>query len=213
MNIRKEIIEVCRRAYEKGFVAAYDGNMSARVSKNSILITPSRKCKGDLCQRDLIEIDTTGKMVLGEGKPSTELKLHLEIYKQRKEINSVCHCHPVFASAFATANVEINVKVLPEAYLTFEEIPVCRYSAPSTEELAESIKPFIKKSNALLLANHGAVTIGKTVMEAYYYMEKLEHTAKTLYLSRALGGAKELDEDELIKLKTLAESVYGIKTN
>src|SRR5205823_5631174 len=155
---------------------ATDGNISARTRKNFILATAANTCKGKIKNPDIIKVDLKGKKVQskvqGKGKPSTELKLHLYIYERRKDINAIVHTHPKFSTAFATAGFALDKAVLPEIYLKFGAIPLAKYATPSTDEVPESISKFVDKYNAILLANHGLVTFGKTLEEAYYLTEK-----------------------------------------
>ncbi len=208
---KKELIDTCHRVYEKNFVSGFDGNISVRASKNSFLITRSAVCKGDVGFNDILEIDSNGKIIDGKGKISTEYKIHLFVYKNRPEINAVIHCHPVYTTAFATAGKNLDKPIFPEVVLTIGRIPLCAYATPSTEELHQSMEPFIAYANVFLLENHGAVAIGKSLKEAYYRMEKLEHTAKSVYVAKMLGGEKEIDREKLIQLYSIAEKSYGIK--
>lgn len=213
MSVRSELIDVCHKVYNKGFVSAYDGNLSVRTSKNTFLITPSGKCKGDLLEKDLLEIDIHANVLKGNGKVSTEAKLHLIAYQKRADIKSVIHCHPVHATAMATAGLDLTKPLFPEVILSIGPVPLCKYATPSTNKLANSILPYIKYCHALLLENHGAVTFGKNISEAYYRMEKLEHAAHTLIIARLIGKEKILSMKNLEELIGLAEKVYGIKIN
>jgi len=153
MSLREELVEICHRVYEKGFVSAYDGNLSVRIDLERILITPSGKCKGDITEADLLEIDNKGKIIKGEGKVSTEAKIHLLPYQKRKEINSVIHCHPIYATAFATAGEGLTKPVFPEVILALGKVPLCRYATPSTDELPNSMMPILipfRQRNKLL---------------------------------------------------------------
>lgn len=205
------LVEICHRVYEKGFVSAYDGNISAITENNSILITRSGVCKGDVKESDIMEINFAGEIINGRGKISTEYKIHLYIYAKRPEVNAVVHCHPTYATAFASAGQGLTKPVFPEVVLTLGKVPLCKYSTPSTDELPLSMEPFIDHAWALLLQNHGAVTLGRTLRDAYYKMEKLEHAAKTLFVSRLLGGENELPPERVRELLSLAKSAYGLE--
>lgn len=213
MSIQEEIVKVCHLVYQNKFVAAYDGNISARTENNSIIITRSGICKGDVTINDLVEIDLDGNKISGDGKVSTENKLHLFIYRKRKNSKAVVHCHPVFATALGLVENKYLENYFPEVLLTLGKIPICEYATPSTEEVTNSIADFVESSNALILKNHGAVTIGNSLMDAYYKMEKLEHTAKTILLAKALGEPRKLSDNDIDKLLSIAESTYGIKAN
>ncbi|MBD3409295.1 MAG: class II aldolase/adducin family protein [Ignavibacteriales bacterium] len=211
MNLLREIADVSKRAYDKNLVAATDGNFSARGANGAFFITRSGLCKGDATIRDVIEIDAEGKVVRGSGKASSESKLHLFLYKRREDARAVAHCHPPYATAFSMAKESLDRPTLPEVATTIGRIPVCAYAAPSTEELATACEPYVEFGNAFLLENHGAVTIGGNVREAYFRMEKLEHAAKTLFIAKNLGGARELTREELDRLYRVAEESYGAR--
>lgn len=204
-DAKKELSGICRRVHEKGFVAAYDGNLSLRLDKDTLLITPSYRPKCEITAEDLLITDYNGNLLERNGKVSTEVKIHLLAYKTRPDVNSVIHCHPVYATAFAAAGMGITQPVFPEVILTLGEIPLCSYGTPSTEELTDSMKPFISSHDVMLLENHGAVALGAELMDAYYKMEKLEHIAQTLLAARILGGARELSAENLEKLKVIKE--------
>ncbi len=205
MSLRNELVETCHKVYSKGYVSAYDGNLSARIDHEKILITPSGKCKGEIEDSDLLVIDYKGNLIEGFGKISTEAKLHLLFYNKRKDINAVIHCHPVYSTAFATTGEGFTRGVFPEVVLALGKVPLCKYATPSTEELPNSILPYLDYSWAFLLENHGAATIGKTVKGAYFRMEKMEHSAKTLFVARILGREKTIPLLKLKELYSIAE--------
>jgi L-fuculose-phosphate aldolase len=210
MSEKRKLIEICRRVYEKGFVASTDGNISAVTPDNTFLITRSGISKGDVTEDDLLEIDCAGNILKGNGKLSTEFKIHLFAYSRRPEVNAVVHCHPVYATAFATVGEDLTKHIFPEVILTLGKIPLCRYETPSTDGLALSMEPYVDYAWAMLLQNHGAVTFGKNLDDAYYKMEKLEHTAQTIFIARVLGGEKELPFEKVKELLNLSREVYGI---
>ncbi|NVN96606.1 MAG: class II aldolase/adducin family protein [Bacteroidetes bacterium] len=211
MSLRKELIEVCHKAYQNKFVSAYDGNLSARIDSSKILITPSAKCKGSLKEDDLIVIDYDGNLIEGNAKVSTEAKIHLFAYKSRPEVQSVVHCHPVYASAFSITNNILDQPIFPEVILSLGRINICPYATPSTPEVPNSMKSFIAHSWVLLLQNHGAISFGKSIEEAYFKMEKLEHFAKIMSVANQLGKINKLNEVQLKKLYEISDQVYGIK--
>lgn len=211
MSQINDLIDVCHRVYKKQFVSAYDGNLSAKISENSFLITRSGVCKGDVTEKDILEIDLSGKVLKGSGKVSTEVKIHLIAYQHRKDVSAVVHCHPIYSTAFAAFGEGFRKNIFPEVILTLGEVPLCEYGTPSTDELPNSMLPFIKSSSALLLKNHGAVTFGKNIIDAYYKMEKLEHQANIIFLARLLGGEKEIPARKVDELLGIAKSVYGIE--
>jgi L-fuculose-phosphate aldolase len=210
MSSKKKLVEICHKVYAKGFVAAYDGNISARTSNNTILITRSGICKGDVREKDIVEIDLNGKPISGNQKISTEHKIHLYVYKKRIEINAVVHCHPVYATTFALLGQGLEKHYLPEVLLTFGKVPVCKYATPSTKDVAKSLEPYINYSWAMLLENHGAITLGKSLDDAYFRMEKLEHAAKIIYLAKLLGKPRELSKNNINDILKISKSTYGI---
>jgi L-fuculose-phosphate aldolase len=206
-----ELIEACHKVYNNGFVSAYDGNLSVRTPKDTILITRSGICKGEVKREDILEIDHHGNILNGSGKVTTENKIHLFIYSSREEVNAVIHCHPVYTTAFASSRDSYPSNVFPEVILTLGEVPVCEYATPSTEQVPGSLTPFIKSGWAYILKNHGAVTLGKSLKDAYFKMEKLEHTSKILTAASLLGGAKPIPQGKIEELISISEEVYGIK--
>ena len=206
----KKLVDICHKVYEKGFVSAFDGNISLITPQNTVLITRSAVCKGDVTEDDIMEIDASGQILKGKGKISTEYKIHLYAYSRRPDINAVVHCHPVYATAFASAGEALTKNVFPEVILTLGKIPLCKYATPSTDELPLSMEPYSQHSWGLLLQNHGAVTFGKSLRDAYFKMEKLEHTAKTIFLARQLGGENEIPKEKILELLNLAKGTYGL---
>lgn len=214
MNIfllKKEMIKIGKLLYNKEFVAANDGNISYKIEENLYLTTPTGVSKGMMKENELILTDKTGKVIKGTKKPSSEIKMHLEAYKQRPDINAVLHAHPVFATAFAVANIPLAVNILPEIIVTLGSVPVTPYATPSTDEVPDSISELIKEADALLLANHGVLTVGKNLQEAYFKLEQIEHYAKILFYSRQIGNVNILNETNIKKLQQVKENL-GIKT-
>lgn len=210
MSPKKKLVEICHKVYAKGFVAAYDGNISCRTTNNTILITRSGICKGDVTEKDIVEIDLTGKVLSKKIKISTEHKIHLLAYNKRNEVNAVVHCHPVYATAFALVGEGLDKHYLPEVFLTIGKVPLCKYATPSTDNVPKSLEPFINYSWAMLLQNHGAITLGKSLDDAYFKMEKLEHAAKIILLARLIGKPRELSNKNINDILKIAESTYGI---
>jgi L-fuculose-phosphate aldolase len=210
MSLKKKLVEVCHKVYANGFVTAYDGNISCRTSSNTFLITRSGICKGDVTEKDIVEIDLDGKVLSKKQKISTEHKIHLYAYQKRKEVNAVVHCHPTYTTAFALIGQGLDKHYLPEVFLTFGKIPLCKYATPSTDGVHKSLEPYINYAWAMLLENHGAVTLSKNLDDAYYKMEKLEHAAKIIYLAKLIGKPKELSRKNINDILEIAESTYGI---
>lgn len=210
MQIKKQLVEICHKIHAKGFVSATDGNVSVRLDKNKILCTPTSVPKEKIKASDLIVISLDGEIISGKRKPSTEIKMHLAIYKNREDVNAVIHAHPVYATAFASSKFALDIPFLPEVILSIGKVPVCKYATPSTEEVVNSILPYVKQTNLLLLQNHGVVTYGKNLDEAYYLLEKLEHTAKIFSVAMSFGGVKPLTKNQIEKLYQINETTYKI---
>ncbi|MFQ5602602.1 MAG: class II aldolase/adducin family protein, partial [bacterium] len=209
-NFRQTIVEIGRRMYERGFVAANDGNISVRLDAQRILTTPTGVSKGHMQAADLVVVDREGKTLAG-GKPSTELPLHLYLYKERPDIQAVVHAHPPYATGFATAGVPLDKCVLAEVIVTIGTIPLAEYGTPSTEELPQTLQPYLHSCDAFLMANHGVVTVGHDLMDAYFKLERVEHSANIIFNARALGGERVLPKHQVEKLYDLRET-YGVKS-
>lgn len=208
-NTVDSIIDVCRRLYARGMVAATDGNVSVRLQNGHILATRSGINKGLVTRDDLVELDAHGAQLGGSGKPSTEIGMHLYIYQQRPDVQAVVHAHPMYATGFATARIPLDRCLFPEVIVGFGSIPLAEYATPSTKEVADSLSPFVKTSDAILLANHGAVTYGTNVLEAYFKMEKVEHAAHIAFVATLLGGPRVLTEEDIEKLRRVSVQSYG----
>ena len=203
MKTKSELVRFSKLCYRNNFLAATDGNLSVRTQKNFILSTPSNHCKGSLAEADIVKTDINGKVIKGKKKTSTELKLHLYIYKNRKDVNAVIHTHPKFCTAFAVAGTALDKVVLPEIFLKMKHIPLAKYATPSTDEVPESISKYVKDFNVILLGNHGLVAYAKTIEEAYYLTEKAEQFAEVSFYARSLGGEKVLTKSQINKLSKL----------
>lgn len=177
-RLKEDIVEVGRRIYNLGFVAANDGNISVRVGDDEILTTPTGVSKGFMTPDMIIRVDMAGNKLEGKLKPSSELKLHLEVYKQRPDVRAVLHAHPPVATAFAVAGIPLDKPVLPEIVISLGRIPIAKYATPSTEELPASVRPYLEDHDAVLLENHGALTVGSNLFNALFKMEQIEHFAK-----------------------------------
>ncbi len=199
-EIAHQLVAVCRRLYEKGFVTATDGNVSVRLPNGNVLTTPTSLNKGKVKETDLVEVTLEGKTVTNDRKPSMELDMHLFIYQQRSDANAVVHAHPIYATGFATARIPLDKHLLPEVVFGLGAIPLARYATPSTKEVAESIAPYVKTSTAILLENHGVVTFGKDLDDALFKMEKVEHAAHIAFVARLLGGERPLSSADVAKL-------------
>jgi L-fuculose-phosphate aldolase len=202
---RKDIVEVCRRIYNRGYVASNDGNVSIRISEEEIIATPTGMSKGFLTTDQLVKVNMNGEKLEGYLNPSSEIKFHIRIYQERPDVRAVVHAHPPISTAFAVAGISLDELILPEVILTLGVIPIAPYAPPSTEELADKVGEYIGCCDAVLLANHGALTVGPDVYSAYYKMETMEHFAHILWIARSLGGPKQLSQEDVEKLMELRE--------
>jgi L-fuculose-phosphate aldolase len=199
--IAHQLVAVCRNLYARGFVTASDGNVSSRLPNGNILATPTSLNKGRVVESDLVEVTLDGAVVHEGRAPSTELGMHLYIYRQRPDVNAVVHAHPTYATGFATANIPLDKPLLPEVIIGLGPIPLATFAVTSTQEVADSIAPYVQSSSAVLLANHGVVTFGKDLDDAYFKMEKVEHAAHITFVARMLGGEKVLAGEQVKRLK------------
>ena len=201
---RRDLITVCHLMYERSYVVSSDGNVSVRLDDGRILATPTMTCKGRMTD-DLIAVTDIDGNKLNERKASSELAMHLLIYRERADVKAVCHAHPPHGTAFAVAGLAIDQPILSEVILTLGCVPLASYGTPSTDELTQQMQPLVKHHNALLMANHGAVAYGSDLWQAWDRLETLEHTAKIAILSRMLGGSKNLPADAVEKLINVRE--------
>ena len=204
-HIRKEMIEVGKRVYDKGFVAATDGNLSHRLSGDRVLITPSGFCLGEMQPTDLAVVNMTGRLLTAPHQPTSELPLHLTAYRNRPDINAVVHAHPPTANAFSFAGESLEQCVIPEVVVGFGTIPTTAYATPSSDEGARVIAELIRDHDGLILQRHGTVTVGGCLRDAYFKLEKIEHAAHITLLARLLGKVIPLSEDELRRLGQVSE--------
>jgi L-fuculose-phosphate aldolase len=202
---RREIVRVGQLLYERSYVVSSDGNVSIRLDDGRIVATPTQACKGRMTEDSLAVTDLEGQP-LSDKRASSELAMHLLIYRERADVNAVCHAHPPHGSAFAVAGLAIDQPVLSEVILTLGCVPLAEYGTPSTDELTVAMQPLVKNHNALLMANHGAVAYGADVWQAFDRLETLEHTAKITILARILGGARNLPTDAIEKLINVREA-------
>jgi L-fuculose-phosphate aldolase len=201
------MVEIGRRMWQRNFVAANDGNLSVALSNGRYLITPSGVSKGFMEADSILKVDIEGNVLEVEGKASTEMKMHLAIYKLRPEIQAVVHAHPIYATTFAAAERALDVPVLTEVVETLGEIPLAPYATPSTDEVPESIRSLAPHYDAFLLSHHGVVTLGKTLIDAYDKLERVEHYAAILFNLLAINGVKTISADNLVKLQEVKEKL------
>ena len=208
-QIRADIVEAGRRLYARAYIASNDGNISARLDDRRLITTPKSVSKGFMTPDMMVVVDYDGAKISGERDPSTELPMHLEIYRNRPDVGAVVHAHPPLATGFAVAGIPLTRAVLAEVITTLGSIPIAEYGTPSTRELPDAVRKYIKAHDGMLLANHGAVTCGPDVMSAYYKMETIEHFAKISLVARLLGGENLISREEVERLQGL-RGMYGI---
>jgi L-fuculose-phosphate aldolase len=209
-GLRADIVEVGRRMYARGYTASNDGNISVRLGGDRLLMTPKSVCKGFMTPDMMCITDLDGRKLQGDRDPSTEMLMHLEVYRQRPDVKSVVHAHPPIATGFAVAGIPLNRAVLAEVLTTLGSIPIAEYATPSTQELPDAVRKYIKAHDGMLLANHGALTVGTDLYSAYYKMETIEHFAKISLVARLLGRENLIAREEVERLQEL-RGTYGIK--
>jgi L-fuculose-phosphate aldolase len=213
-DVRRAIVRVCNRMYERGLIAGADGNVSVRISFDHVLVTPRGFSKASVEEHDLVLVNLDGKRIGGRHEPSSEVAMHLAIYRAREDVNAVVHAHPPVATAFAVAGIGLPGDVLPELAVQMGEVPVVPYATPGTEAMPEALTPYLPNYDAFLLANHGATTVGCTLAEAHHRMESLEHSANILLTARLLGrvnalGAEDARILEAARRKAIAGRMTG----
>lgn len=210
-EMKQLMCEIGRRVYANGFVAANDGNFSVKMDDDTILCTPTGVSKGSLTPAMICTVDGNGNIrtAIPPYKPSSEIKMHLRVYKERPDVTAVVHAHPPYATAFAIAGIPLTQPIMPEAIIQLGYVPIAKYATPSTDEIPESISPFLPHFDAVLLANHGALSYGADLTQAYHKMESLEFYAKLLFLARQLGGPRELNSEQVNRLYELRQQ-FGL---
>ncbi len=201
-EIKKQICEIGRRIYNKGMVAANDGNISVKLNDNEFLCTPTGVSKGFMTPDFICKVDANGKVLQANGnyKPSSEIKMHMRVYRERPDVNAVVHAHPLYATTFAIVGIPLTEPIMPEAVITLGCVPIAEYGTPTTEEIPDAVSKYLQYYDALLLANHGALSFSDSLINAYYKMESLEFYAQLLYQSKMLGGPKQLSEEQVQRL-------------
>lgn len=206
---RADIVEIGRRLHQRGYVASNDGNVSVRLDAERLLTTPRGVSKGFMSPDMLVITDCDGRKLAGERDPSSELPMHLAVYRRRPDVTAVVHAHPPVATGFAVAGIPLDRAVLAEVVTTLGSIPIADYGTPSTQELAAAVDERIAVHDGLLLANHGAITVADGLLRAYYKMETIEHFARISVVARLLGRERLLSREEVDRLQDLRGS-YGI---
>lgn len=208
--LRREVVRVCHEIDRRAYVGGRDGNVSVRLDGGAILVTRAGVRKGDVTEHDLIRVDSSGARVGGDGHPSTETGMHLRIYELRPDVGAVVHAHPPVATGFAAAGQAMDECVLPEVVVGLGAVPLARYATPGTPELSSSLDPLLAAHDAILLENHGVVTLGPDVDSAYQRMENVEHAARILLVARLLGGPSTLTPGQVGDL-VASRARYGVR--
>jgi len=211
-RLRQGICRIAALCYQKGFLVGADGNLSARTRAGSVLVTPAGAMKGFLEPQHIAHVDLEGR-VLGAGpRPSSEIGIHLVSYRERADVHAVIHTHPPHAVALSIAGVDMQLPVIPEVVVTIGGTPTAPYATPGTDELSESIRALVRCSDTLIMKNHGAVTLGAHLLDAYKKLDMIEHTARILWLAHALKGSVEPLPPEAVAKLLATRRALGIQT-
>ncbi len=208
-HYRKQIVQFGQMMHQRGYVAAMDGNLSVRLDEHRILSTPTSICKGMMRPSDLVIVDVNGKQISGRNKVSSEIGMHLLIYKLRPDVRGIVHAHPRTATGFAAAGMPLNKPLVCEVVIGLGSIPLAKYGTPGTPELAEALEPLIPDYDAILMSNHGVVTYGTDLHHAYMKMETVEHFAQIALITHMLGCQQPLGDVELEKLMSARAKYQG----
>lgn len=205
ISLGEEIVWVCKRLAERGMIAATDGNVSCRLDRDRFLITPGGRHKRDLESSDLVVIDRAGAVIGGFGTPSSEVRMHLCVYRARPDVHAVVHAHPPMLTALTLAGIQFSADLLPEVWLSVGPVPTAPYATPSTDEVPRAIEGLLEDHDALLMERHGSLTFAKTLKEAYLRLEKMEHAAHIFFYAQLLkkGPPAPLSGEELLKLQAV----------
>ncbi len=209
-TLREQLVRVCRQLYAKELIVATDGNVSARLDSERYLTTPSGVCKGHLEPEMLVVVDAEGRRLEGTLKPSSEFGMHLAIYAVRPDAQAIVHAHPPTATAFSVAGVSLEPPILTEVVLTLGSIPTTPYATPGTPDVGEAVRHAATTHDAFILDHHGAVTLGRSLDEAYYRMETVEQTAKVHLIAHQLGGIRPLDRSQVEALNEIRRKMAAV---
>ncbi|HWR34879.1 MAG TPA: class II aldolase/adducin family protein [Clostridia bacterium] len=208
---RHELVKLGKMLHEKGFIAATDGNLSVRQSDGTVLSTPTCMCKGMMSGEDMVRVDMDGRKVDGFREVSSEIAMHLTIYKLRPDVNAVVHSHPPTATGYAAAGLSLDQALVSEIVLSLGSVPLAKYATPGTPELSASLAPLVPDHNAILMANHGVVTYAEDLLTAYMHMETVEHFARIALVTHQLGRQKVLSEENVRKLIVAREKYRAMR--
>jgi len=211
-ELKQEICEIGKRIYNRGMVAANDGNISVKLNDNEFLCTPTGVSKGFMTPEYICKVDAQGKVLEAyEGfRPSSEIKMHMRVYQKRPDVKSVVHAHPSYATAFAIAGIPLTQPIMPEAVIALGCVPIAEYGTPSTMEIPDNVEKYLPYFDAVLLESHGALTWSDSLLNAYHKMESVEFYAELLYKARVLGGPKEFSKERVEQLYAIRRKM-GLK--
>ncbi len=210
---RETIVRFGRTLYERGYIAATDGNISVRLDERRLMITPTCMCKGMMTEDDLVIVDMSGRKLEGERNVSSEVAMHLLIYGMRPDVRGIVHAHPPTATGFAAAGVGLDQPLISEVVLTLGLVPLAPYGCPGTPELSNSLRPLVPEHDAILMANHGVVTYADDLERAFMHMETVEHFAKIVLVARTLGQQQVLSGEEVEKLTVIRRQIEAARQN
>ena len=211
-ELKEQICDICHKMWQLGWVAANDGNISVKLEDGTFLATPTGISKSFITPDKLVHIDENGDVLDGTDgyRPSSEIKMHLRCYKEREDVGAVLHAHPPVATGYAVAHKPLDEYSMIETVIALGSVPVTPYGTPSTYEVPDAIAPYLGEHDALLLMNHGALTVGTDLLTAYYRMETLELFAKISLNAHLLGGAKEISRDNNIETLIKMRASYHV---
>ena len=211
-RLRAAICRVGKLSYDRNYIVGADGNISARMSDGTILITPTGAMKGFLEPPQVAHVDMTGQALDDGPRPSSEVGIHLVSYQERPDVKAICHAHPPHAVAMTIAGIDLQTPIIPEIIVTIGGIPTAPFGTPGTDELPETIRDLVRCSDVMMMQNHGSVTLGTNLMDAYKKLDMLEHTAKILWLAHVARGGLDPLPKELVDKMLATRSQLGITT-
>ena len=201
-EIKKEMCEIGRRVYNRGMVAANDGNFSVKLNDHEFLCTPTGVSKGFMTPEYICKVDENGNVLQANKgfRPSSEIKMHMRVYQKRPDVKSVVHAHPLYATTFAIAGIPLTQPIMPEAVIALGCVPITPYGTPGTMEIPDAVEPYLEHFDAVLLENHGALTFSDSLLAAYMKMESVEFYAQLLWQTMQIGGPQEFSEEQVQRL-------------
>lgn len=206
-TIRKSLVDTGTRLYERGMLAGTDGNLSVRLDDDRIMVTPSGLPKGFMKPDDQVIVDSRGKAIQGNHKPTSELAMHLAVYRERPEIRACVHSHAPYSTAFAVAGIPLGRDILPEVVIFVGDVPLTDYAPPGTDAVPKALEPHLANANAFLLRNHGLLTIGRSLDEAWQRHETVEHLARIIHLARLLGNVDSIPSEDFQRLEKMRSTL------